>query len=64
MTMISLKQELFIAKQRFSLEVCHQKQLIEKGSGYLIIFCDCSHFPVDTLMQPREHDDMDTGLGV
>src|SRR5438876_5345796 len=36
----------------------------EKGSGYLIILCDCSHFPVDTLMQPSEHDDMDPGLGV
>jgi hypothetical protein len=29
--MIYLPQELFIAKQRFQLQVRHQQQLIEKG---------------------------------
>jgi hypothetical protein len=35
--MIFLKQELFIAKEHFQLEVGSQKQLVEKGSGYPII---------------------------
>lgn len=29
--MICVPQELFIAKQHFQLEVCHQKSLREKG---------------------------------
>ena len=62
--MIFLKQELFIADQRFQLQVRHQKQLVEEGPGYLISFCDFRPFAVDTLMQPREHDDMDTRLGL
>jgi hypothetical protein len=37
--------------------------LREKGSGYLIICGDLRHFPVDALMQPSPHDNMDTGLG-
>ena len=40
-----------------------KKQLIKKGSGYLIILCDGRHFSVDTAMQPSEHDHIDTGLG-
>ena len=62
--MIFLKQELFLAKEHFQLEVGSQKQLVEKGAGYPIIVGDVRHLPVDTLMQPSEHDDMDTGLGI
>ena len=62
--MIFLQQELFIAEQRFQLQVRHQKQLGEEGPGYLRSFGDFRHFAVDTLMQPREHDDMDTRLGL
>ena len=62
MLMVFLKQAFFITKQRFQLEVCHQQELIEKCPGYLISFGDLRHFPVDTLMQPREPDDMDTGM--
>ena len=60
--MLLLTQALFIAKQCFQLQVGHKKEVIEKGPGYPITFCDFRHFPVDTLMQPREHDNMDTGL--
>jgi len=62
--MIFLQQELFITKQRFQLQVGHKKELIEKGPGYLIKFCDVRHFPVDALMQPSRHDNLDTGLGI
>src|SRR5712691_9790678 len=62
--MICLKQALFIAKQRFQLQVHQQKQLIEKGPRYLIILCDLRHFPVDALMQPSQSDHLDTGLGI
>lgn len=64
MLTIFLKQALFITKQRFQLEVCHQKELREKGPGYLISCGDLCHFPVDTLMQPREPNDMDTGMEI
>ena len=64
MLMIFLKQELFITKEHLQLEVGSQKQLGEKGPGYPIIVGDVRHFPVDTLMQPSEHDDMDTGGGI
>src|SRR5262249_29483489 len=62
--MIFLKQELCIAKERFQLDVCHHKELIEKGPRYLVDLCDLRHFPVDTLIQPSESDDIDTGLGI
>ena len=62
--MIFLKQKLFIAQQRFQLQVGHQKQLGEKGPGDPIHGGHFRHFPVDTLMQPGEHDDMDTGLRI
>ena len=62
--MIFLKQELCIAKEHCQLEVGSQKQLVEKGPGDLIIVGDFRPFPVDTVMQPSEHDDMDTGLGL
>ncbi len=64
MLMIIVKQGFFIAKEHFQLEVGSQKQLVEKGPRYLISLCDLRHFSVDTLMQPRKHDDMDTGLGI
>ena len=64
MTMIFLKQELFIAEQRFQLQVRHEKQLIEEGPGYLIRLCDVRHFPIESLIQPRQRDNMDTGLGI
>jgi hypothetical protein len=38
--------------------------VVEKGPGYPITFGDFRHFPVDTLMQPREHDEMNTGVGI
>jgi hypothetical protein len=62
--MILLKQELFIAKERFQLEVCHHKELLEKGPRHLVDLCDVRHFPVDTLIQPSAADDIDTGLGI
>ncbi len=61
--MLFLQQELFLTQQRFSLEVRHTKQVRKKGPGYPIRLCDCRHFPVDTAMQPSEHDDIDTRLG-
>ena len=62
--MIFLKQKRCAVKQRFQLQVCHQKQLVEQGPGYPIRVGNFRHFAVDTLMQPREHDDMDTGLRI
>src|SRR5512145_2768429 len=62
--MIFWQQALFIAKQCFQLQVGHTKEVIEKGPGYLRIFGDFRHFPVDTLMQPREHDAMNTSVGI
>ena len=58
-----MRNLLFIAEKRFQLQVRHKKQLIEKGPRDLIILGDFRHFPVDTLMEPRQHDNMDTGLG-
>src|SRR5512145_3078047 len=62
--MIFLKQKLCIAKECFPLEVRHQQQLLEKGPRYLIRLGDLRHVAVDTLMQPGEDDDIDTGLGI
>ncbi len=62
--MIFLTQQLVITKQRFQLQVHPTKQWREKSPGYLIICCDGRHFPVDALMEPSEHDPIDTGLGV
>jgi hypothetical protein len=64
MLMICLRQELFITKEPCQLEVGSQQQLGEQGSGYPILVGDLCHFPVDTLRQPSEHDEMDTGLGI
>ena len=64
MTMIFLQQELCIAAQHFQLEVRYEKQLREEGPGYLIRRCNVRHFPIEPLIQPRQHDNMDTGLGI
>jgi len=63
MPLIFLQPELFIAKERFQLEIGHKKQLIEESPGDAIILCDWSHSPVDALMEPSQHGNMDTGLG-
>ena len=64
MPVIFLKQALFIATERFQLEGGRQQQLIEEGPGDAIILCDLRHFPVDALIEPSQHDHMDTGLGI
>ena len=55
---------LFIAQERFQLEGGRKQQLIEEGPGEAIILGDVRHFPVDALIEPRQHDNMDTGLGI
>jgi hypothetical protein len=62
--MIFLQQEFVIAQQRFPWSVCQQKPLGEKGPGYPIHVGNFRPFPVDTVMQPGEHDNMDTGLRI
>ena len=62
--MIFLKQELFVAKEHFQLQVGSQKQLVEKGPRYQISLCDLRHFPVDALIQPSQSDNLDTGVGI
>src|SRR5215475_3619397 len=64
MTLILLPVELFIAKKHFPLEVGHKQQLIEEGPGDAIILGDVRHFPVDALIEPRQHDNLNTGLGI
>jgi hypothetical protein len=59
-----LKQALFIAQERFQLKGGHKQQLIEESPGDAIILGDVRHFPVDALIAPSQHDNMDTALGI
>ena len=62
--LIFVKQERFIAQERFPLEGGSQTQLREKGSRYLIDLSDVRHVPVEALRQPSESDDLDTRVGL
>jgi len=62
--MIFWEPPLFIAKKHCQLKVGSQKQLGQKGSRDLIRLCDVHHFPIDALMEPREHDDRNTRGGI
>ena len=64
MTWILLPVERCIAHKPFQLEVRHKQQLREEGPGDAIRLCDVHQFPVDALIEPRQHDHLHTGLGI
>ena len=46
------------------MQVGDKQQLIEKCPGYLIRLGKLRHFPVDTLIEPSLHDNLDTALSI
>ena len=61
---IFLQQAMCIAQERFQLAGGRTQQLREEGPGDAIIGGDWRHFPGDALIEPRQHDTRDTGLGI
>ena len=53
---------LVIAKEDFELDGGRQKELIEKGPRNAIDLVDLCHFAVDALIEPSQHDNVDTRL--
>jgi hypothetical protein len=57
-----LYQLLVIAKEDFELDGGRHKELIEKGPRNAIGLGDLCHFAVDPLIEPSQHDNVDTSL--
>ena len=55
---------LLIAEKRFQLEVGSPHQLIQKGSGDVILLSNLGHCAVDALMEPNVFHNVDTGLRI
>ena len=46
------------------MEGSGREQVIEEGPGDVISLCKLCHFPIDPLVQPGPHDNLDTGVGI
>jgi uncharacterized protein YjlB len=55
---------LGIAKEVFQVLPGGPGELIEKGSGDVIILSDLGHLTVDALIDPNVFDNFDTGLRI
>ena len=53
---------LVIAKENFELDGGSHKELIEKGPGNTIGLGDLCHFAVGALIEPSQHNHVDTSL--
>jgi len=53
---------LVSAKKRCQLEVGSPKQLIQQGSGDVIILSNLGHLAIDALIEPGEPDHFDAGV--
>ena len=49
-------------QEDFELEGGRQKELIEHAPGNAIGLGDLRHFAVDALIEPSQHDNVDTSL--
>jgi hypothetical protein len=57
-----LSVRLLIAKKRFSLEIGSPNQLIQPGSGDVILLSNLCHLAIDALIEPGEPDHFDAGV--
>jgi hypothetical protein len=53
---------LVIAQEDFELDCGRHKELIEQGPSNAIGLGDLRHFAVDALIEPSQHDNVDTSL--
>jgi hypothetical protein len=55
---------LRIAKELFQVVLSGPGELIEKGSGDVILLSNLGHLAVDALMEPNVFHNVDTGLRI
>jgi hypothetical protein len=53
---------VLFAEEHFELDGGRQKELIEQGPGNAIGLGDLRHLAVDALIEPSQHDNVDTRL--
>ena len=53
-----------MSEECFELVLSRPRELIQKGSGDVIVLSNLRHFAVDALMEPSELDHFDTGMRI
>ena len=64
MVLTCLLQRLFVAEEGCQLAICSTQQLREERPRNMIVLSDVCHFSVDALIEPRQVDHLDTGVGI